>query len=156
MKKRILLSMFSISLLVGTLPMNLVASGVEESIISTEYQEDGDIYYETVLEEASSNARSSTKSGSKTVKCKNKKGKILWTVKVHGSFTYNGKTAKCTSATVSNTCPAPNWKIVSSSAWKDGANAVAKATAKKYVSGQVTKTETKTVTLHCSASGKLS
>ncbi len=148
--------MFSISLLVGTLPMNLVASGVEESIISTEYQEDGDIYYETVLEEVSSNARSSTKSGSKTVKCKNKKGKILWTVKVHGSFTYNGKTAKCTSATVSTTCPAPNWKIVSSSAWKDGANAVAKATAKKYVSGQVTKTETKTVTLHCSASGKLS
>lgn len=156
MKKRILLSMFSISLLVGTLPMNLVASGVEESIISTEYQEDGDIYYETVLEEVSSNARSSTKSGSRTVKCKNKKGKILWTVKVHGSFTYNGKTAKCTSATVSTTCPAPNWKIVSSSAWKDGANAVAKATAKKYVSGQVTKTETKTVTLHCSASGKLS
>ena len=156
MKKRILLSMFSISLLVGTLPMNLVASRVEESIISTEYQEDGDIYYETVLEEVSSNARSSTKSGSKTVKCKNKKGKILWTVKVHGSFTYNGKTAKCTSATVSTTCPAPNWKIVSSSAWKDGANAVAKATAKKYVSGQVTKTETKTVTLHCSASGKLS
>ena len=156
MKKRILLSMFSISLLVGTLPMNLVASGVEESIISTEYQEDGDIYYETVLEEVSSNARRSTKSGSKTVKCKNKKGKILWTVKVHGSFTYNGKTAKCTSATVSTTCPAPNWKIVSSSAWKDGANAVAKATAKKYVSGQVTKTETKTVTLHCSASGKLS
>ena len=50
MKKRILLSMFSISLLVGTLPMNLVASGVEESIISTEYQEDGDIYYETVLD----------------------------------------------------------------------------------------------------------
>ena len=138
------------------MPMNLVASGVEESIISTEYQEDGDIYYETVLEEVSSNARSSTKSGSKTVKCKNKKGKILWTVKVHGSFTYNGKTAKCTSATVSTTCPAPNWKIVSSSAWKDGANAVAKATAKKYVSGQVTKTETKTVTLHCSASGKLS
>ena len=75
MKKRILLSMFSISLLVGTLPMNLVASGVEESIISTEYQEDGDIYYETVLEEVSSNARSSTKSGSKTVKCKNKKEK---------------------------------------------------------------------------------
>ena len=68
MKKRILLSMFSISLLVGTLPMNLVASGVEESIISTEYQEDGDIYYETVLEEVSSNARSSTKSGSKKEK----------------------------------------------------------------------------------------
>ena len=156
MKKRIFLSMLSVSLLVGTLPMNLFASGMEESIISTEYQEDGDIYYETVLEEVSSNARSSTKSGSKTVKCKNKKGKILWTVKVHGSFTYNGKTAKCTSATVSTTCPAVTWKIASSSAWKDGANAVAKATAKKYVSGQVTQTETKTVTLHCSASGKLS
>ena len=140
MKKRILLSVLSVSLLVGAVPMNLIASGVEKNIISTEYQEDEDIYYETVLEEVSSNARSSTKSGSKTVNCKNS----------------NGKTAKCTSATVSTTCPAPNWKIESSSAWKDGANAVAKATAKKYVAGKVSKTKTKTVTLHCSASGKLS
>lgn len=156
MKQRILLSVLGVSLLVGTLPMNLFASEAEDKIISIEYQENEDIYYETVLEEVSSNARSSTKSGSKTVNCKNSNGKILWTVKVHGRFTYNGKTAKCTSATVSTTCPAPNWKIASSSAWKDGANAVAKATAKKYVSGKVTKTETKTVTLHCSASGKLS
>lgn len=133
MKKRILLSVLSVSLLVGAVPMNLIASGVEKNIISTEYQEDEDIYYETVLEEVSSNARSSTKSGSKTVNCKNSNGKILWTVKVHGSFTYNGKTAKCTSATVSTTCPAPNWKIESSSAWKDGANAVAKATAKNML-----------------------
>ena len=140
MKQRILLSVLGVSLLVGTLPMNLFASEAEDKIISIEYQENEDIYYETVLEEVSSNARSSTKSGSKTVNCKNN----------------NGKTAKCTSATVSTTCPAPNWKIASSSAWKDGANAVAKATAKKYVSGKVTKTETKTVTLHCSASGKLS
>ena len=156
MKQRILLSVLGVSLLVGTLPMNLFASEAEDKIISIEYQEDEDIYYETVLEEVSSNARSSTKSGSKTVNCKNSNGKILWTVKVHGRFTYNGKTAKCTSATVSTTCPAPNWKIASSSAWKDGANAVAKATAKKYVAGKETKTKTKTVTLHCSASGNLS
>lgn len=68
----------------------------------------------------------------------------------------NGKTAKCTSSTVSTTCPASNWKIASSLAWKDGANAMAKAIAKKYVGGKVTKTETETVTLRCSPSGKLS
>ena len=49
MKKRILLSVLSVSLLVGAVPMNLIASGVEKNIISTEYQEDEDIYYETVL-----------------------------------------------------------------------------------------------------------
>ena len=57
MKKRILLSVLSVSLLVGAVPMNLIASGVEKNIISTEYQEDEDIYYETVLEEVSSNAK---------------------------------------------------------------------------------------------------
>ena len=71
MKQRILLSVLGVSLLVGTLPMNLFASEAEDKIISIEYQEDEDIYYETVLEEVSSNARSSTKSGSKTVNCKN-------------------------------------------------------------------------------------
>lgn len=148
--------MLSVNLLVGTLPMNIFASGMDEKIISIESQEEDGIYYETILEEESFNARSNTKSGSKTVNCKNSKGKILWSVKVHGSFTYNGKTAKCTSSTVSTTCPASNWKIASSSAWKDGANAMAKAIAKKYVAGIVTKTETETVTLHCSSSGKLS
>ena len=156
MKKRIFLSVLSVSLLAGTLPMNIFASGTDEKIISVEYQAEDGIYYETVLEEEPSDTRSNTKSGSKTVNCKNSKGKILWSVKVHGSFTYNGKTAKCTSSTVSTTCPASNWKIASSSAWKDGANAMAKAIAKKYVAGIVTKTETETVTLHCSSSGKLS
>lgn len=156
MKKKIFLSIFSVSLLVCTLSMNIFASGMVEKNISIEYQSQDGIYYETILEEEPSNTRSSTKSGSKTVNCKNSKGKILWSVKVHGSFTYNGKTATCTSSTVSTTCPASNWKISSSSAWKDGANAIAKATAKKYSSGIVTKTETETVTLHCSPSGKLS
>ena len=41
-------------------------------------------------------------------------------------------------------------------AFFDALLAVAKATAKKYVAGKVSKTKTKTVTLHCSASGKLS
>ena len=156
MEKRIFLSVLSVSFLVSTLPMNILASEMDKKIISIESKEEDSIYYETVLEEESFNSRSSTKSGSKTVNCKNSKGKILWSVKVHGSFTYNGKTAKCTSSTVSTTCPASNWKIASSSAWKDGANAMAKAIAKKYAAGQVTKTETETVTLHCSSSGKLS
>lgn len=87
MKKKIFLSVLSISLLVGTLPMNIFASEMGEKIISIEHQEEDYIYYETVLEEEPFNARSSTKSGSKTVNCKNSKGKILWSVTVHGSFT---------------------------------------------------------------------
>lgn len=77
MKKRIFLSVLSVSLLVSTLPLNILASEMDEKIISIESKEAEGIYYETVLEEESFNFRSSTKSGSKTVNCKNSKGKIL-------------------------------------------------------------------------------
>ena len=120
-----------------------------------EYFDDGS-YYEITLQEDLNIFRSSTKNGSKTVTYKSANGTTLWSVTVHGSFSFNGTSAKCTNSTVSTTCPASTWKITSASSSKSGASASATATAKQYISGKLSQTKTKTVTLQCSSSGKLS
>ncbi|HIW60189.1 MAG TPA: hypothetical protein H9880_09935 [Candidatus Anaerobutyricum avicola] len=155
MKRKMLLFMICCGLIFYFSPVFYVKANEVGQLVDVEYLEDG-TYFETVLEEIPLTSRSSTKSGSKTVNYKNGKGKILWSVTVHGKFAYNGKIAKCTSATVSTTCPSKTWKMVSSSAKKSGANAIGTATAKQYVDGVFSQSKTKTVTLHCSASGKLS
>ena len=155
MKRKMLLFMFCCSLVLCFSSVFYVKADEMEQIVDVEYLEDV-TYFETILEEIPSTARSTTKSGSKTVNYKNGKGKLLWSVTVHGKFTYNGKKSSCTKATVSTTCPSKTWKIASSSAKKNGADAIGTATAKQYVDGVFSQSKTKTVTLHCSASGKLS
>ena len=137
------------------LPSTNIYALEEDSIVNIEYLDDG-TYYETILEESVLLERSSSKSGKKTITYKSSDGTILWSVTVHGTFTYNGKSATCTKSEVSTTCPASSWRITSSSSNRNGADAMATATAKKYVAGKVSQTKTKIVTLHCNASGKLS
>ena len=125
------------------------------STTEIEYLDDG-TYFEITIEEVPSIARASTITGKKTAKQKSANGTVLWSVTVTGTFSYNGKTAKCTKATDSVTSPGPYWSSASSSASKSGATAKATATAKKTVNGRVTQKVTKTIKLTCSPSGKLS
>ncbi|OUO25103.1 hypothetical protein [Eubacterium sp. An3] len=125
------------------------------STTEIEYLDDG-TYFEITIEEIPSIARASTITGKKTATQKAANGTVLWSVTVTGTFSYNGKTAKCTKATDSVTSPGPYWSIASSSASKSGATAKATATAKKTVNGRVTQKVTKTIKLTCSPSGKLS
>lgn len=125
------------------------------STTEIEYLDDG-TYFEITTEEIPSIARASTITGKKTATQKAANGTVLWSVTVTGTFSYNGKTAKCTKASDSVTSPGSYWSIVSSSASKSGATAKATATAKKTVNGRVTQKITKTIKLTCSPSGKLS
>ena len=93
----------------------------------------------------------STRSGQKTKSYKNSSGAVLWSVTVYGTFSYNGSSATCTSATRSTTCPGSGWSIVSSSASKSGNTATAIATA-RYNNIDYTRS----VTLKCSTNGTLS
>lgn len=120
----------------------------------------GDII-ETIIEldtpsEISIFSTSKTTSGSKTTRYKSSSGTVLWSVKVYGTFTFNGSSAKCTSSKVTATAPAKSWYISSSSAAKSKNSATAKATAKKKIGTATTETITRSVTLTCSKSGKLS
>ena len=134
------------------LPINTVYA-LEENY-STIYYENG-YYYETIVTTINSVARSA-KEGSKTVYCKNSSGKTLWSVTVNGTFTYNGSTSSCTSASVSTSVVDASWKIASKSSSKSGNTAKATATAHYYLNGNIIDRQIKTVTLKCSASVKLS
>ena len=61
----------------------------------------------------------------------------MWSVSVHGTFTYTGtgSSSKCTTSTVSTTCPGSTWKIISRNDSKSGNKATANATAGHYISG---------------------
>lgn len=140
-------------LLVMLLPIKINA--LENTTTYYEYLNDGS-YYEITIEENSLNTRSTTKSGSKTVKYKDANGEDCWYVKVTGIFIYNGTSATCTSSSVSAGVYKNIWKIANKTSSKSGASAKASATARLYYVGAVVDTKTKSITLTCSANGKLS
>ena len=115
-------------------------------------------YYEEVIEIIDSTPvtrATNTITGKKTAYVKNSDN-VLWTVTVTGTFTYTGTKATCTKSSVSTSVKDSRWKISSSSHSKSGNTAKATAIAKYYLDGSVVSTVSKTVTLTCSASGKLS
>ena len=95
-------------------------------------------------------ASSTYKSGSKTKNYKNRNGEIMWSVTVYGTFSYNGRTSTCTSASKSTTAPGSLWSIINSSVSKSGNTATARAVA-RYTS----KDYSMSVSLSCSANGSL-
>lgn len=135
--------------------VNAQAAPATSSVTEVELLPNGDrIETELITYEQPFGAKS-TKSGQKTKSYKNSSGAVMWSVTVYGTFSYNGSTATCTSATRSTTCPGSGWSIVSSSASKSGNTATATATA-KYSSNGVNYNRTLSVSLSCSPNGTLS
>ena len=93
--------------------------------------------------------------GSKTTYYKNANGKILWYVKVTGIFTYGNGSALCKSASVSAESKNTSWKITNKSSSINKNIATARATGRKYANGVRVDKVNKSVSLTCSASGKL-
>ena len=139
---------YSVSIAANETPKTTIIQTFDDgSYIESTLQENSDPYFRSTAQK---------KSGRKTNTYKNNSGKIIWSVTVKGSYTFNGKTSSCTSSSVTTSCPGAGWKITSSSANKSGATASASATAKKYIDGKCINTITRTVKLTCSKSGKLS
>lgn len=114
-------------------------------------------YIEVIIEEYTHLERTSTVSGAKTKNYKDSNGKIVWSLKVEGKFSYTGKSATCTSASAITNTTTSYWKFSNKSATKSSATAKASVTAKKYtVAGVCLNTINSSVSLTCSASGKLS
>lgn len=84
------------------------------------------------------------------------KGTLLWEICLTADFSYNGKSAKCTKANVSCEIFDSDWKLLSSSCSKNGAAAVGDFSLRQYKLGVPLKEIKKTLTLICSADGKVS
>jgi hypothetical protein len=119
-----------------------LASDYTYSSTTTEILDDGSYIETTIKTNTSINLFSSTftKNGQKTSTYKDSSGKIYWSITVNGNFSYNGSSSKCTSSTISTTCPSKLWKLSSKSSGKSGATATASVVAKRYTNGSITKT----------------
>ena len=132
-------------------------TGETAESVTVEYLEDGSCYETVITVDATAGSRAGimsttkTRTGSKKTSYKNKSGDVLWYVKVTGKFTYNDSTSKCTSASATAVSNSSSWKITDKSSSKSGNKAIGKATAKEQSTSL-----TRTVTLSCSKTGKLS
>ena len=127
MKKTLILLFSFLFIFASTFPVK--ASEIQ-SINSTDIIEifDDGSYIESSTEEniiATLSRSSSTKSAKRTYTYKASSGKILWTITVTGTFTYNGSSSSCTKASVSTTCPSITFKLASKSATKHNSTATA-------------------------------
>lgn len=149
--KKIILILMCISFILPFSTTNTSALDYTE----IEYLENG-CYIITTIKEENTLRSTKTKTGTKTKNFYNDNNQVMWSVSVRGTFTYTGSSSKCTSSTVSTTCPGSTWKILSRNASKNGNKATATATAGQYIGGQLSYKVSTSVTLTCSASGKLS
>lgn len=125
----------------------------ERQNVQEVYFENG-YYYETIIETFETPYRNTTTQGArKTTNCKNASGDIIWYVTVYGVYTYDGKTATCTSSSVIAESNVSSWEIDSKKTSRSGASATATAIAKQYLLGVCIDTVTKSVTLTCTPTG---
>lgn len=127
-------------------------------IISTEkvYLGNG-IYKETIIVKTkeSTNRSNSNVGGYKTIKYKSGNN-VNWSLTVHGTFSYNGSSSTCLSASSSvENFNSSEWTITKHYASRNGASATAYVTAQQRFLGLVIKTINDDVTLSCSKTGDL-
>lgn len=135
------------------------ATTVNDYNITIEYLDNGD-YIETIISDDETDSeislfsiKSITKT--KTSYYKNSSGTVLWSVAIKATFSYNGKSATCTSCSHITTAPANNWSIRSASHSKSGNTATAKATA-TYKKSSGYSDYSRSVTIKCSPTGVVS
>lgn len=133
------------------------ATTVNDYNRTIEYLDNGD-YIETIISDDETDSEISlfsTKSITKTSYYKNSSGTVLWSVAIKATFSYNGKSATCTSCSHITTAPANNWSIKSASHSKSGNTATAKATA-THKTRAGSSNHTISVTIKCSPTGVVS
>ena len=151
----IFLSIFFSVLFTVLMPINVYAETNSSSCIINKYTiylDDGS-YYVTIISEVPSK---STKTGSKTTTHYGSSNNALWKVTVNGTFTYDGSSATCTSASHSVTVYENNWYIHSQNSYKTSNKAIADVTMKKKYLGIVTSTKDVHLVLACDKNGNLS
>ncbi len=123
-----------------------------------EYLDNGYYVVDTLTEEdVNISARAtSTKTGSRSFIIYNEDDEALVTLTLRATFSYNGSSATCTSATASYTIHNDAWKVPTATASRSGNVATGTFTAKHYVLFIATQTINETITITCSKTGVLS
>ena len=124
-------------------------------VTEIEYFADGS-YIITVLEtNASTCFDRSTISKTKTTYYYDSSNNLDWKASLTASFSYNGTTSSCTSASIGYNIYDNNWRLTSSDCSKSGATATGNFTFKHYTLGIPTNTINRTLTLTCDPNGNI-
>ena len=157
-KKRIITVLITLIMAIGMCSTQIYASEVDSQyIIKREiiYYEDG-YSLETIIYQSPLNTYSSnTTSGTKRATYKNDNIE-LWSVSVHGTFTYSGRSSLCTSASSNAESYAPDWKIIDKNCSYSKNQATGTGTAQLYVGLVPISTNSLSVVLTCDVDGNLS
>lgn len=159
--KKMFQLILTVMIIASSLPTTVHASGDAAQTTSSVYN--NDYYIETVIIEtepgipallASTGSQTVTKTKISSVKDAN--GDTLWYVSITATFTYDGKTAQCTSCSHQADAYASTWSIKSCTSSRSGNSATATAIAvQKGVLG-TSHEYTLSVTIQCSPTGEVS
>lgn len=161
MLQKIIIFLLSILLISMIIPqLSFAANSTSTPSISVELLENGN-YIETIItpEPYNSNSTLSTTKSitkTKTTRQKNANGKIIWSVSIKATFSYDGKTSQCTSCTPSASVPDTHWSVVSLTSSRSGNSATAKAKLTYTRSSGISENFNKSVTIQCSPTGVVS
>lgn len=156
MKKTAILTMVSVLFAANSMLVSVKGNDLNLNATSSisEITDLGDGYYKEVIivEETLTRA---AKNGYKTINYYNG-STVLWSLTIHGTFTYTGSSATCTNAYVTSSCPSSDWRLTSTQARRSGAYAIGSVEARKYFAGVNINTIKDEVKLGCSGNGTLS
>ena len=153
MINKVICTLISLALVVLTAVPTSATSYLskDETICSIELFENGS-YAVTTIKNVGHNTKG-TVTKNKSYTYYDSSNVQQWMVSLTATFSYNGSTASCTSATPSYSINNTAWKITKAETSISGATATGDFTAKKYVLLVPIQTVNKTLTLTCSASG---
>lgn len=109
------------------------------------------IEYDQLQSEAAPFSAQSITSGTKSYEYYNSTDELAWVFRVHGTFTYDGRTAEATAAACSHAIYDSRWSFVEGSASYSGDTATATGNFKLFIFSP-----SATLTLTCSPDGELS
>lgn len=133
-----------------TLASDIATSTSENSQIT--YLDDGSYYVTTITE----SLVRSTKTGSRSTTYYSSSDVAQWKVTVKGTFSYDGTSATCTSASHTVTIYDDDWYTYSQNSYESSNKAIAEVTMKLKMLGIVINTRDVTITLTCDKNGNLS
>jgi len=150
--KRFLMLTVIVAFIFAVFPLNVFATSVSacNEII---YFEDGS--YITVELQVIETRAAATKSASKTYTCRDGDGVEEWRAVLSGTFTYNGTSATCTASSCNVTITDTDWYVVSKTATKSGASALAELTMGMKFIGITVNKKTVNMSLTCDKDGNL-
>lgn len=151
MKKRILSMLFAMLMMITLFPVSTSATQIENDVIVLD---NGD-YIEIAVEYISCRAANS-RIGNKYLTYYDSTDTVEWEAKLNASFTYDGATSSCISASCTVTVYDSRWYEISNTTTRSGGTATTALTMGRKLLGITISKPEYTITLTCDKDGNLS